>query len=192
MAKVLLIIGDAAEQMDTFYPYYRLPEDGYEVHVAAPEVREYHLVGHQIPHGWDVTREFEGYRLASDIAFRDVQADEYCGLVLPGGRAPEYLRYDQDLMRLTRHFLDADKPVACICHGIEIIAAADVIRGRRVTTIPKCRYDAEFSGAEYVDQPVVVDGNLVCAQGKANCSEWMRQFVPLLNAYRDAQRPAGD
>ena len=130
MSKILLVIGDATEVLDTMYPYFRLPEDGYEVIVAAPEKRVYHMVLHEVPPGWDVTRESPGYHLASDIAFRDVDPTEYAGLVISGGRAPEYLRYDEDLLRVTRDFFEADKPVASICHGIEIIAAADVIRGR--------------------------------------------------------------
>src|SRR5215813_512531 len=100
MKKVLLVIGDAAEVLDTMYPLHRVREDGYQVVVAAPERRIYHLVIHDIPPGWDVTQELAGYRLAADVAFRDVNPDEYAGLVITGGRAPEYLRYDQELMRI--------------------------------------------------------------------------------------------
>src|SRR5687768_12091395 len=164
MEKVLLIIGDAAEVTDTLYPYFRVQEDGYQCVVAGPQKRVYHLVMHDRHPDWDITVESPGYRLAADIAFRDIRPEEYAGLIISGGRAPEYLRYDADLMRVTRHFFEQDRPVASVCHGIEIIAAADVIRGRVVTTVAKCRYDAEFSGAEYVDEPVVVDGNLVTAR----------------------------
>ena len=124
MAKVLIIIGDATECLDTMYPYFRIAEDGYEVVVAAPEKRLYHMVLHEIPPGtdWDITQETAGYHLQSDIAFRDVVPEEYAGLFVSGGRAPEYLRYDQDLLNLTRHFFEADKPVCSVCHGIEIIA----------------------------------------------------------------------
>lgn len=183
--KVLLVIGDATEQLDTLYPYFRIPEDGYEVVVAAPEARLIHMVAHQVPPGWDVTREFEGYKLQADIAFRDVVPEEYLGLVVSGGRAPEYLRYDQDLMRITRHFFAANKPVASVCHGIEILATADVIRGRRVTTVPKCAFDAEVCGATFVDAPVVVDGNLVCARTWWDNTPWMREYMRLLNAARE-------
>lgn len=178
--KVLLIIGDAAEATDTLYPYFRVQEAGYACVVAAPERRVYHLVLHDRHPEWDITVESPGYRLASDLAFRDVRPEEYAALVISGGRAPEYLRYDADLLRLTRHFFEAGKPVACVCHGIEIIAAADVIRGRRVTTVAKCRLDAEFSGAEYVDAPVVVDGNLVTARTFWDSAPWMAAFMRLL------------
>ena len=185
--KVLLAIGDATEQLDTLYPYFRIQEDGYEMHVGAPDARLIHMVAHQVPPGWDVTREFEGYKLEADTAFRDVDPAEYLGLVISGGRAPEFLRYDQDLMRITRHFFEADKPVGCVCHGIEIVATADVIRGRRVTTVPKCRFDAEVCGATFVDAPVVVDGNLVCARTWWDSTPWMREYMTMLNAARDAK-----
>jgi protease I len=176
MDKVLLVIGDGAEVIDTMVPLYRLGED-YQVVKAAPEVRTYHLVQHHHDPGWDITIETPGYELASDIAFRDVDPDEYLALVLPGGRAPEFLRYDADLLRITRAFFAADKPVASICHGIEILAAADVIRGRRVTTIPRCRLDAEFSGGVYIEEPLVVDGNLYCCRFKRESSGWMKAFT---------------
>ncbi|RKX99778.1 peptidase [Candidatus Poribacteria bacterium] len=182
--KVLLIIGDGAEATDTLYPYFRVQEDGYEVVVAAPEKRVYHLVIHDLKPGWDITVESMGYLFESDVAFREVNPEEFLGLIIPGGRAPEYLRYDGDLMRIVRHFFETNKPVGCVCHGIEIVAAAGVIKGRKVTTVPKCRYDAEFSGATYVDEPVVVDGNLVTARTFWDNHHWMREFMKLLNAAR--------
>jgi protease I len=181
MAKVLLVIGDGAEVIDTMVPLYRLAED-FEVVKAAPACRAYHLVQHHHDPGWDITIETPGYTLDSDIAFRDVNPDEYLGLVLPGGRAPEFLRYDEDLLRITKHFFKQNKPVASICHGIEILAAADVIRGRRVTTIPRCRLDAEFSGAIYVAEGLVIDGNLYCCRFKKECAPWMKAFVAALKA----------
>jgi len=102
MAKVLLVIGDAAEVLDTFYPLFRVQEAGHQVVVAGPAKRTYALVLHERPEGWDVTRESPGYHLAADVAFKDVKPEEYHGLVISGGRAPEYLRYDPDLMRVVR------------------------------------------------------------------------------------------
>jgi protease I len=185
MKRILLVIGDAAEVLDTFYPLHRLQEEGYRVDVSGPEKRLYHLVLHERPAGWDITEERPGYRLAADIAFRDVQVEAYSGLVLSGGRAPEYLRYDVDLMRITKQFFAERKPVASVCHGIEIIAAADVIRGREVTTVAKCRYDCEFSGATYVDREVVVSGNLVTARTWHDNPVWMRAFIRLLKETPD-------
>ncbi|MBN1419001.1 MAG: DJ-1/PfpI family protein [Planctomycetes bacterium] len=161
-------IGDATEAMDTLYPFFRLAEEGYEVVVAGPEARLYHMVLHEIPPGsdvpWDITREMPGYHIQATVAFRDVKPEEYVGLFLSGGRAPEYLRYDADLMRITKHFVEAKKPIAVVCHGIEIIAAAGGLRGgRRATTVGKCALDITQTGGLYVGERCVVDGNLVSA-----------------------------
>jgi protease I len=184
MRKILLIIGDAAEVLDTFYPLHRLQEEGYQVDVAGPAKRVYHLVLHERPAGWDITEERPGYMLAADVAFKDANPDDYAGMVISGGRAPEYIRYDADLMRLTKAFFAANKPVASVCHGIEIVAAADVIRGREVTTVAKCQLDAEFSGGVYVNREVVVSGNLVTARTWHDNPAWMREYIKLLRASR--------
>jgi protease I len=181
MAKVLLVIGDAAEVLDTFYPLFRIREEGHEVVVAGPARRVYHLVMHEKPDGWDITRESPGYHLAADVAFKEVRPDDYMGLVISGGRAPEYLRYDPDLMRVVRSFFFRDLPVASVCHGIEVVAAAGVLRGRTVTTVAKCQFDAEGGGATYVDRDVVVSGNLVTARTWHDNAPFMREFLKLLN-----------
>ena len=183
--KVLLVIGDAAEVGDTIYPYYRVPEDGYEIVVAAPEKRIYHLVQHELRPGWDITVEMPGYHMKSDIAFRDIDPDKFLGMIISGGRAPEYLRYDEDLIRLVKQFDEAGKPIGSVCHGIEIVAVADIIRGRRVTCVPKCRFDAEVCGGIWLDEAVVVDGNLVTARVAQDNTEWMREFVKVLNVARE-------
>jgi protease I len=184
--RILMPVGDATETMDTLYPFFRVQEDGYEVVVAGPQARKYHMVLHEIPPAsgipWDITEERPGYHIQASIAFRDVKPEEYVGLIVSGGRAPEYLRYDKDLMRITRHFFEANKPVAVVCHGIEIVSAAGVIRGRTVTTVPKCALDAEQGGAKYVDQPTVVDGNLVTARGWQDNAPFMREFVRMLKS----------
>jgi protease I len=183
MPKVLLVIGDAAEVFDTLYPLHRIrEEEGYEVVVAGPEKRVYHLVQHDRHPDWDITVESPGYRLAADIAFRDVRPEEFLGMVITGGRAPEYLRYDPDLLRLTRWFFERNLPVASVCHGIEVVATAGVIKGRQVTTVAKCRFDAEVCGASYVDQPVVISGNLVTARTWHDNWIWMREYVKLLRS----------
>jgi protease I len=184
MRKILLVIGDAAEVLDTFYPLFRLQEAGYQVDVGGPAARVYHLVQHDRHPDWDITVESAGYRLRADVAFKDVDPDEYAGLVLSGGRAPEYLRYDPDLIRITRAMFAADKPVASVCHGVEIVAAADVIRGRELTTVAKCRFDCESGGGRYVDREVVVSGNLVTARTWHDNPAWMREYVKLLAAAR--------
>lgn len=182
--RILMPIGDATEAMDTLYPFFRMQEAGYEVVVAGPEARKYHMVLHEIPPAsgipWDITEERPGYHIQASMAFRDVHPEEYVGLIVSGGRAPEYLRYDQDLLRITRHFFEANKPVAVLCHGIEIVSAAGVIQGRTVTTVPKCALDAQQGGAKYVDQATVVDGNLVTARGWQDHAPFMRAYVKML------------
>ena len=180
MPKVLLVIGDATEVLDTMYPWFRLPEDGFEVVVAAPDVRLYHMVLHEQPPGWDITQETPGYHLKADIAFRDIVPEHYAGLFLSGGRAPEYLRYDPDLLSITSHFFEEGKPVASVCHGIEIVAAANCIQGRKVTTVAKCELDATMVGAIYVDESCVVDGNLVTARTWHDNTPFLKAFIKLL------------
>lgn len=180
MPKVLIPIGDASEVLDTYYPIFRLPEDGFEAVVAGPEARVYPLVLHERPAGWDITEERPGYHLQATVAFRDVDPTEYAGLFISGGRAPEYLRYDQDLIEITRHFFEVGKPVASVCHGVEILTAAGVIAGRTVTTVAKCKMDAEQGGARYVDEPCHVDGNLVTARTWHDNTPFMKAFLALL------------
>jgi deglycase len=194
MPKILMPIGDATEALDTFYAYYRLPEEGYEVVVAGPEARLYHTVLHEIPPNpdvpWDITQERPGYHLRATVAFRDLRAEDYDGMFISGGRAPEYIRYDSDLRRVTREIWTAGKPIACLCHGIEILTAADCIRGKRVTTVPKCAMDAEQGGAVYVNEPVVVDGLLVTARGYQDNTGLLREFIRLLR--EAASKPHGE
>ncbi len=186
MPKILMPLGDATEALDTFYPYFRLPEDGFEVVVAGPEARLYHSVLHEIPPDstvpWDITQERPGYFIRATVAFRDVKSSEFAGMFISGGRAPEYLRYDQDLLRVTREMFQSGKPIACVCHGIEILTAANCIQGRTVTTVAKCAIDAQQGGAVYVNKEVVVDGHLVTARTWHDNTPFMREFLRLLHA----------
>jgi protease I len=186
MPKILMPIGDATEALDTFYPFFRLPEDGFEVVVAGPEARLYHTVLHEIPPNpavpWDITEERPGYHLQATVAFRDANPDDYAGMFISGGRAPEYIRYDQDLLRVTRAIHNAGKPIASVCHGIEILTAADIIQGKTVTTVAKCALDAQQGGAEYVDREVVIDGNLVSSRTWHDNTPLMREFIRMLKS----------
>ena len=179
-------VGDATEVVDTLYPFFRLQEEGYEVVVAGPEKRQYHMVTHEVPPestiGWDITQEGPGYHITANIAFRDIKPQEYAGLFLSGGRAPEYLRYDKDLIKTTRHFFQANKPVAVVCHGVEIVSAAGVLKGRKMTTVGKCELDITQVGGEYLNQPMVVDGNLIsCRTWHDYGTPFMKTFIKQLN-----------
>ena len=183
MRKVLIPIGDAAEAMDTLYPFFRVRENGYAAVVAGPEKRVYPLVMHEIPPGWDITREQASYHLKAEIAFADVDPEEYDGLFLTGGRAPEYLRYNQDLLGIARHFFAANKPVCVVCHGVEIVSAAGVLDGRRMTTVAKCRLDIEQGGGEYVNEACVISGNMVSGRTWHDQHLYMPVFMKMLDQY---------
>ncbi|MCH2129099.1 MAG: DJ-1/PfpI family protein [Pirellulaceae bacterium] len=180
--KILLVIGDATEIVDTLYPWMRLQEENYQVVIAAPEVRTYAMVQHQRPEGWDITRESSGYLIDADIAFADIRPEEYAGLLVSGGRAPEYIRDDEDLIRVVRSIAETGRPIGSVCHGIEVLATAGVIQGKKITTVPKCQFDAEVCGATYVAGPVMVDGKLVTARGARDGWEWMREYIKVLQA----------
>ncbi|HTK78497.1 MAG TPA: DJ-1/PfpI family protein [Gemmataceae bacterium] len=188
MDKVLIIVGDASETVDTLYPYFRLQEDGFTPVVAAPEKRRYQMVLHEVKPGWTITKEWEGYTIDADIAFRDVNPDEYLSIFFSGGRAPEYIREDEDLLRITRHFFAAQKPIACVCHGVEIPARAGCVKGRRMATVPKCKFDLEVCGGVFVNEPCVVDGNLVSGRTYQDHGHYVGVWMRMLREYRDARR----
>lgn len=184
LPKIFMPIGDGTEVMDTLYPIFRLREAGFDVVIAGPEARLYHGVMHEVPPDssipWDITREQPAYHIRATLAFRDVRPEEFFAAFFSGGRAPEYLRYDEHLLSATRHFFHHNKPVAMVCHGVEIPAAAGCLVGRRGTTVPKCALDITQCGGQYVDQDVVVDGNLVSARGWPQNAEFLRTFCALL------------
>ena len=188
--KVLMPLGDATEAMDTFYPFFRIAEDGFRVVVAGPEARLYHTVLHEVPPDgaipWDITQERPGYHIRAEVAFRDLNPDDYVGLFISGGRAPEYLRYDKDLLRVTRAIFEAGKPVGVTCHGIEIVSAAGVLAGLTCTTVSKCAFDIEQGGGRYVDQPVVRQGNLITSRTWHDYTPFFREFMKMLH---DARQP---
>lgn len=184
MEKVLIIVGDATETVDTLYPYCRLQEGGYQPVVAAPERRRYQMVLHEIKPGWTITKEWEGYTIDADIAFADIHPEDYAGIFFSGGRAPEYIRDDEDLLRVTRWFFANNKPIASVCHGVEIPARADCVRGRRMATVAKCRFDLEICGGIYVNAPCVVDGNLVSGRTWHDHGHYMGAWMKLLDGQR--------
>jgi len=185
--KVLMPIGDATEVLDTLYPFFRLPEDGFEVVIAGPEARKYHGVMHEIPPDasipWDITREQPAYHIQATVAFRDVNPADYVGLFLSGGRAPEYIRYDPHLLKLTQHFFNEKKPICSVCHGVEIAAAAGCISGRTLTTVAKCALDITSFGGKYVNAAVHVDGNLISGRTWHDNTPMLREFVRALKEY---------
>ena len=129
MPKVLILTGDAAESLEVMYPYQRLLEEGYQVDIAAPPtVKKLQFVVHDFVDGYDTYTEKPGYTWPADVAFADVNPADYVALVIPGGRAPEYIRNDPDVQRIVRHFMEGDQPVAQLCHAPQVLAAAGTLR----------------------------------------------------------------
>jgi protease I len=180
MSKVLILAGDAAESLEVMYPYQRLQEEGYEVDLAAPEKKKLQFVVHDFEDGFDTYTEKPGYTWEADVAFADVDPADYVALVVPGGRAPEYIRNDPDFKRIVEHFFSEPKPVAQLCHAPLALAAAGVLEGRRTAAYPALEPDVVAAGAQFVDGAGVVDGEMVSARAWPDHPAWMREFVGLL------------
>jgi protease I len=180
MLKVLLLTGDAGEAQEIYYAKYRLEEEGWQVRIAAPEKRAFLSVVHDFEPGFDTYTEKPGYRVEADLALADVRAEEFDALVLPGGRAPEYLRNRPLAVAVVRHFLERGKPIAANCHGPLLVLAAGSVRGRTMTCYPDLEPDIRAAGAEFQDRPVVVDGPLVSVRGWPDNGPWMKEFVRIL------------
>src|SRR6202046_5332855 len=131
MPKVLIVTGDAAESLEVMYPYQRLLEEGYQVDIAAPSVKKLQFVVHDFVDGFDTYTEKLGYTWPADVAFADVDPADYAALVISGGRAPEDLLHDPDVLLIGRHFMNEDLPVAQLCHAPLVLAAAGTLNGRR-------------------------------------------------------------
>ncbi len=187
MAKVLILAGDAAESLEVLYPYQRLLEEGYEVHLAAPAARKLQFVVHDFVDGFDTYTEKLGYTWPADIAFADVDPDDYVAVVIPGGRAPEYIRNDPDVQRIVRHFFELDKPVADLCHGPLVLAAAGVLEGRTTAAYPALAPDVAAAGATFRDAEAVVDGVVVSGRAWPDHPAWMREFLRILQEKAPAQ-----
>jgi protease I len=189
--KVLILTGDAAEDLDAMYPVFRLREAGYEVVVTAPTTKVVKLVVHDFEEGWDAYTERPGRHLPVDLAFADVDPEEYVALVIPGGRAPEYIRVDADCERITRHFFEADKPVGLICHGTQVPQIYGLLRGRTTSGYPPLAGDIINAGATYEPGKDVVDGNIVSCTGWPDLPEWSRAFMAVLEKYVASEAPRG-
>lgn len=180
MARVLILTGDAAEELDSMYPVFRIREAGHTAVVAAPTTRSVKLVVHDFEPGWDAYTEKPGHQLPVDLAFGDVRPEDYDAMVIPGGRAPEYIRTDPDVARIVRYFFGRELPVGMICHGPQVPAALGLLRGRTTAAYPPLKSDIEHAGATFVDGPDVVDGALVSCRGWPDLPEWSRAFMQVL------------
>ena len=182
MPKVLILTGDAAESLEVMYPYQRLLEEGYQVDIAAPTAKKLQFVVHDFVDGYDTYTEKPGYTWPADVAFADVDPADYVALVIPGGRAPEYIRNDPDVQRIVRHFMAEDQPVAQLCHAPQVLAAAGTLQGRRTAAYPALAPDVAAAGAEFVDGDAIIGGQMVSAGAWPDHPARMRGFIGMLRA----------
>ena len=163
--KALVFGADGFEDLELFYPYHRLKEEGIETHIASMEKGP--ITGKH------------GYKIDADIAFKDINPADYDLLVISGGKGPEKMRLDKAALEIVKHFFNKNKPVAAICHGPQMLVSAGVIKGRRVTCWIGIRDDIIAAGALYEDKEVVIDGNLVSSRSPADLYAFGREMIAI-------------
>jgi protease I len=183
--KILMICGDFCEDYETMVPFQALQAVGHTVHAVCPGKKAGDTIATAIHdfEGDQTYSEKRGHNFTLNATFADIQAERYDALVIPGGRGPEYLRLDDQVVAMVRHFFTANKPVAAICHGAQLLAGARVLEGKRCSAYPACRADVELAGGTYADIPVdqaVTDGNLVSAPAWPAHPAWIAQFLAVL------------
>ena len=177
MKRILIIAGDACEALEVLYPKFRIEEEGWTVHIAAPIKKTLHSVVHDFePHSETYT-EKPGYLIEADLAFAAINPSDYDGLVIPGGRGPEHIRNNRSLPRIVRHFFDERKPVAATCHAVLILLSLGLVKGRTMAAYPQLACDVELAGGTFQDRPAAVDGNLVSARAWPDNGPWMGEFI---------------
>jgi protease I len=186
-AKLLMIVGDFVEDYEVMVPFQALQAVGHRVDAVCPDKRAGQTVRTAIHdfEGDQTYSEKPGHNFALNATFSEVDPAAYDGLVVPGGRAPEYLRLNPRVLEMVRHFAEARKPIAAICHGAQLLAAADVLRGLECTAYPACGPEVRAAGGKWIDVPVDrahTDGHLVTAPAWPAHPEWLRQFMAVLAA----------
>jgi len=183
--RILMIVGDYVEDYETMVPFQALLAVGHTVHAVCPDKKSGDTVATAI-HDFDGAQTYSekrGHNFALNATFADVDPARYDALVIPGGRAPEYLRLNGRAIEIVRHFFEADKPVAAICHGAQLLAGARVLEGRTCSAYPACRAEVELAGGTYADIAIdaaVTDGNLVSAPAWPAHPAWIGQFLAVL------------
>jgi protease I len=183
--KILMLVGDYVEDYEVMVPFQALLMTGHTVHAVCPDKKAGATVRTAIHdfEGDQTYSEKPGHNFALNAAFDDVKEESYDALVIPGGRAPEYLRLNSRVIAIVRHFFDTNKPVAAICHGAQLLAAAGVLRGKACSCYPACGPDVVSAGGTVpaigIDQ-AHTDGNLVTAPAWPAHPAWMAQFLKVL------------
>jgi protease I len=188
MSNILVITGDGGESYEALYAVHRFQEEGWEAVVAAPSRRRLNLVMHDFEPGWDTYIERQGYGMEADLAFDQVNVENYAAILLLGGRAPEYLRNNAKLLEIVREFDRQGKWIFAICHGVQVLAAAGLLAGKRVTCYEHVRLEAEQAGAEYVSDQAVCDGRIVTAQTWQSHPLFYREIFARLSGRAAAAR----
>jgi len=183
--KILMITGDFTEDYETMVPFQALLAMGHTVHAVCPGKKAGETVATSIHdfEGDQTYSEKRGHNFALNATFAEIDAADYDALVIPGGRAPEYLRLDAEVIAKVKHFFAAGKPVAAICHGAQLLAAAGVLKGRTCSAYPACRPEVEMAGGTYAEIPIdgaVTDANLVTAPAWPAHPAWLSQFMAVL------------
>jgi protease I len=183
--KILQLVGDYAEDYEVMVPFQALQIAGHTVHTVCPGKKSGEKIRTAIHdfEGDQTYSEKKGHDFAVNATFADVRADQYDALVISGGRAPEYIRLDQTVLDIVRHFSERGKPIAAICHAAQVLTAANVVKGRRVSAYPACGPEVTAAGGIFVNakwEEVVTDGNLVTGPAYTAHVEWLRQFLVVL------------
>ena len=183
--KILMLVGDFVEDYEVMVPFQALQMVGHEVHAVCPGKAAGERVKTAVHdfEGDQTYSEKPGHQFQLNATFADVDAGSYDALVVPGGRAPEYIRLNGRVLDMVRHFAEADKPIAAVCHGAQVLAAAGVLDGRRCSAYPACGPDVARAGGDYIDLPVdeaIVDGNLVTAPAWPAHPRWLAAFLTVL------------
>jgi len=183
--RLLMLCGDFVEDYEIMVPFQALQAVGHRVDAVCPDRKAGESIATAIHdfEGDQTYTEKPGHRFTLNADFATVDPAGYQGLVIPGGRAPEYLRLNESVIALVRHFFEADKPVAAICHGAQLLAAARVLEGRTCSAYPACRPEVELAGGRYADIAVdaaVTDGKLVTAPAWPAHPDWIAQFLAVL------------
>jgi protease I len=185
--KILMLVGDFVEDYEVMVPFQALLMLGYTVHAICPGKKAGEKVRTAIHdfEGDQTYSEKPGHNFQLNATFGEVKAKDYDALVIPGGRAPEYIRLNEDVLAIVRYFFAANKPVAAICHGAQVLAAAGVLEGRSCSAYPACGPDVTRAGGTYASIPVDaahVDGNLVSAPAWPAHPEWLAKFLVVMGA----------
>lgn len=189
MAKILIVTGDGGEAYETLYAFHRFAEAGYSPEIAASSKKRLHLVMHDFEPGWDTYVERQGYGVESQLTFDEVDVGQFEAILVIGGRAPEYLRNDERVLAIVRAFHEQGKWVFAICHGVQVLVSAGLVRGRRVTAYEHVRYEVEVGGGEYMAElQAVRDRRLVTGQTWQSHPEFYREvFRCLKESQRDLE-----